>query len=382
MIKSKHHAAIVFLAASLVLVETTTVCRAQTAPNLPPGVQDVVKLVKAGLGEDVVLAHIKNAGAFYSLSADQLIYLHEQGVSQPEIKALLGSSGSGADSGAAPAPVVSSPDPAPAASSPPPSAAPPPPGGPGPGMPPNTAPPGAPTSIDSFRPQLSAYGTWMDMPGYGMCWRPSVAADSEWRPYCQEGHWVYTTDGWSWQSDYPWGDTVFHYGRWHRGGFGWVWVPGYDWAPAWVTWRHVDGYCGWAPLPPEAVFRPGVGLWYRGRLAVDVDFGLDADRFTFVAYDHFWDHHLHGWLLPRERVRFVFGRSVVMNGYRVEHGRLFVEGIGHERVARFTHHEIRVEESHFHRDFREHEAVERRVIHDDHRDRRDDHREDHNDRPH
>jgi hypothetical protein len=45
---------------------------AQTTPlTLPVGVQDVVKLVQAGLGEDVVLAHIKNMGASYTLSADQ-----------------------------------------------------------------------------------------------------------------------------------------------------------------------------------------------------------------------------------------------------------------------------------------------------------------------
>src|ERR1039457_996612 len=90
LIKLKHHAALACLAAGLVLQTATLNCAAQTTPSLPPGIQDVVKLVKAGLGEEVVLAHIRNAGASYTLSADQIIYVHEQGVSENEMKALLG----------------------------------------------------------------------------------------------------------------------------------------------------------------------------------------------------------------------------------------------------------------------------------------------------
>jgi hypothetical protein len=29
--------------------------------------------------------------------------------------------------------------------------------------------------------------------------------------------------------------------------------------PTWVGWWKADGYCGWAPLPPGAAFRAGVG---------------------------------------------------------------------------------------------------------------------------
>jgi hypothetical protein len=218
--------------------------------------------------------------------------------------------------------------------------------------------------------QLNPYGTWMDVPGYGLCWRPSVAAtDPYWRPYCDQGHWLYTADGWVWQSDHPWGDLVFHYGRWYRDAFGWVWVPGYDWAPAWVCWREADGYCGWAPLPPGAVFKPGVGLWFNGHLAVDVDFGLGAGLFVFVPYGHFWEHNLHAFILPRERVEIVFGRSFIRNGYRCEHGRFVVEGLGRERMATLTHHEIRVGEPGPHDKVRAHEEAERRTLHDEHKDR-------------
>jgi len=374
----KHHLAVCGLAVGLVLAIAALDCPAQTAPSLPPGVQDVVKLVGAGLGESVVLAHIKNAGAYYNLSADQLIYLHQQGVTQSEITALMGPGGASVPANPAPAPapaaMVANPALMPTAPAPfpaPPTAQ----YAPAPVAPAAPLAPAVatapPASLDSFRAQLAPYGTWTDVPGYGPCWRPSVAAtDPYWRPYCDQGHWVYTADGWFWQSDYPWGDITFHYGRWFQDTWGWAWVPGYDWAPAWVCWRQADGYCGWAPLPPGAVFRAGVGLWYGGRLAVDVDFGLGAAMFTFVPYDHFWDHNFHGYLLPRDRVTIVFGHSVVMNGYRVDHGRFVVEGIGRERMVALTHHDIRVEES-FHGGAKVRVEAEHGSFHDDPKGRHD-----------
>jgi len=313
---------------------------AQTPPVLPSGVQDVVRMAKAGLDEDVIVAQVRNAGTSYTLSADQLIYLHDQGLTPAVIKALL------APGQGAPAPTPSAPTPAPSV---PPSAATPAPAPADaavvPAAPAAAGAPGtAPVSLAGFQAQLAPFGTWMDVPGLGSCWHPAVAvSDPFWRPYFDGGHWAYTADGWLWQSDYPWGDVAFHYGRWHHGTMGWVWVPGYDWAPAWVCWRHVEGYCGWAPLPPAAVFKAGVGLWFGGRVAVDVDFGLRADMFTFVPYGHFWDHGLRAYLLPRERSEAIFSRSVVLNGYRIDHGRFVVEGLGRERVASLTRHDIRIE---------------------------------------
>ncbi len=372
--RMNRHVITTFMAVGLLVSTATVDCLAQTASNLPPAVQDVVKLVKANLGEEVVLAHIRNTGGHYSLSADQIIYLHDQGVTQSEITELL-NTGSGSPNTAPPSvpattPSIPAPAPVPAPTSAP---APSPQYAPAPVVPPAPVAPAAPpaASVDSFQAQLSPYGTWIDVPGYGLCWRPSVAAfDPNWRPYCDQGHWVYTADGWCWQSDYPWGDIVFHYGRWYRDSLGWVWVPGYDWAPAWVCWRRAEVYCGWAPLPPAAVFRSGVGLWYNGRVAVDVDFGLGVEMFTFVPYDRFWEQNLHAWLLPRERVELVYRRSVILNGYRLEHGRFIVEGLGRERMAALTHHEVR-EEAVTRGAIRRHEEAERRIVRDERRERHD-----------
>lgn len=350
------------LLASALLWSGATKLSAQTPPpSLPPGVQDVVKLAHAGMSDDVILAQVKSAGAMYNLSADQIIYLSTQGVSQNVIKALLPSGGS----------TVAAPPAAPPMAPAPPMVAPANPIAP-PAVPGTPGPDGTVPTPDSFHTQLSSYGSWMQLPGYGTVWQPTVAlADPAWQPYCDSGHWIYTDDGWCWQSDYPWGDIAFHYGRWLRVDRSWVWIPGYDWAPAWVTWRRTDRYCGWAPLPPTAVFRAGVGLTFNGVVAVDSDFGLGEDAFTFVSYDHFWDLNFRPFVLGRARLGPIFRASIVLNGYRFDHGRLFVGGLGREAIATLTHHEVRVERPVFHDD------VIR--VHDDHAlpgDHRDDRRPD------
>ena len=290
---------------------------AACAQALPPGVEDVVKLSRAGLSDQIILSQIRNNGAGYNLTADQIISLKNQGVSQPVINALL--AGGPADNAVpptAPVPLPSTPAPAVAVV--------------------QTAP-----TLDDFQAQLAPYGTWRYVLGYGRCWQPAIT-DRDWRPYFHGGHWVYTDAGWSWQSNYPWGDIVFHYGRWLDAGGHWFWVPGYDWAPAWVCWREADGCCGWAPLPPAAEYRTGVGLFFNGRLAVDVDFGLGMDAFAFVPFGHFWDNDLHPYLMPRDRQAAVFRGSHVLNGYRVDQGRFVVEGLGRDHIATVTHHEVAV----------------------------------------
>ena len=116
-------------------------------------------------------------------------------------------------------------------------------------MPP-VAPPGSEINLNYFQDQLRPYGMWVDVPPYGPVWRPNDALQiAGWRPYFNQGYWEYTDAGWFWHSDVPYGDIVFHYGRWMRDvRYGWVWIPGYDWAPGWVSWRHVEGFAGLGAL--------------------------------------------------------------------------------------------------------------------------------------
>ncbi len=118
-------------------------------------------------------------------------------------------------------------------------------------------------AYETFYSALADQGEWIETPDYGYVFQPAVR-DPQWAPY-SNGHWVYTDAGWTWVSNEPWGWATYHYGRWANiEGTGWVWVPGKRWAPAWVSWRHGGGYCGWAPLPPESAH-------------VDVRIGNDCD---------------------------------------------------------------------------------------------------------
>lgn len=290
-------------------------CNGQAAsPSKAVVMSEVVKLAQAHQSEDVIVGYIKNTGASFSLDANEVIYLSNNGVPQGAIAVLQSQ----------------------AASSPPPAAAP----AEAP-VPPPAAPAVQQVSFESFHEQLSPYGEWIQTPD-GLVWHPFVNA--VWRPYYDGGHWVYTDNGWYWQSDYPWGDIAFHYGRWANDPiYGWIWVPGYEFAPSWVIWRHTDEYLGWAPLPPGAVLVGG--LWeYHGRaVAVDFDFGLTPGVFTFISYDHLWAPDYRVFVVPRERVTMIYRSSVVVNNCRVdEHGRFVNEGLGRDHIARRAGREVTV----------------------------------------
>ena len=320
-------------------------CVAQPA-NLSPGLQEIVKLTQAHMSDDVIVAYIHNSGAGFNLSADDILYLNSQGVSQPVISELLHSKPAAPTPGPAPSPAPTAPPMVP------------PPGTPTAVTQPTTPPPNIPATPDQpppdsevnlayFQTQLAPAGAWVDVPGYGQCWQPAVVAQNpNWRPYMDGGHWVYTDDGWTWQSDYAWGEVAFHYGRWfHDWRAGWVWLPGYNWGPAWVSWRHAEGagFCGWAPLPPEARFEVGVGITFGGRVGVDLDFGLAPSAYVFIPFDHFWAPDYHVWIAPPGRVDVLFRTSIVVNDYHFDGGRFVVGGLGRDRMALLTHHEIPVE---------------------------------------
>lgn len=106
---------------------------------------------------------------------------------------------------------------------------------------------------DTFDERLSPYGAWLIIPGYGRAWQPANEyVGDDFYPYGSDGHWVFTDEGWVFDSDYPFGWAVFHYGRWMLDpDYGWVWLPGNTWAPAWVSWRRGGTYVGWAPMGPR-----------------------------------------------------------------------------------------------------------------------------------
>lgn len=95
---------------------------------------------------------------------------------------------------------------------------------------------------------LSYFGAWNYLPGYGSCWSPTMGAG--WSPY-SVGRWSwYPGLGYTWISGLPWGWLPFHYGNWiYPAGTGWCWLPGNFsyWSPGLVTWYQGSSWVGWAP---------------------------------------------------------------------------------------------------------------------------------------
>jgi hypothetical protein len=304
-------------------------------PPLPEPVRDVVRLGQTSVSEGVLVDFIGTIKEPFSLSADQVIYLTDLGIPGPAIQALLKRSALFADAPAPEIQLAAAPQqpPGPAATNAPPVAvatnAAPPVVGPvqSVAQPPAPAPGQATTviqapttevTVNTFYDSLSAYGSWVEVPEYGWCWQPSVAAvNINWQPYADNGAWLWTDSGWYWNSYYSWGWAPFHYGRWHRARFGWCWVPDTYWAPAWVTWRSSDSYCGWAPLPPSARWTVGVGLFWHGRrAAIDCDFGLIPDSFVYVGWNRFCDPHPWHHYVPRRDTPHIYAGTRIVNDFR------------------------------------------------------------------
>lgn len=362
-------------ATSVTPVPTAAELQAPTAtvaaqrPPLPAVVNEVVDLAQAQVGDSVLLEYIKKAATPFELSADQIIYLKDVGVSEQVLAALVQRSQELSAASAAPVPAPpavapavpganevaeaaqAAPAPAPAAAASQPTApvyaenAPAPAAAPAPAPAPVYSEPVTQVTQNYFYTELAPYGSWVEMPTYGWCWRPTVAVvDPYWRPYCHGGRWLYTDCGWYWQSTYTWGWAPFHYGTWYRSpACGWVWHPGSTWAPAWVTWRYTDSHCGWAPLPPGCGWGTSVGLTFHGsRVSVGFSFGLGWDCFNFVHYQHFDHAHPYRYCLPHHETTVVYNRSTVINNYiRGSHNTIVNKGLAPTRISAVTRRDVR-----------------------------------------
>jgi hypothetical protein len=105
---------------------------------------------------------------------------------------------------------------------------------------------------------LSTYGSWYPMEGYGYGWRP-FGAGFTWVPF-MTGAWNNCPGyGMSWVSSEPWGWLPYHFGGWvFSPVYGWIWVPGGfggGWQPAIGNFVRVGNQVGFVPLHPHD--RPG-----------------------------------------------------------------------------------------------------------------------------
>ena len=174
---------------------------------------------------------------------------------------------------------------------------------------PEPAPPPAnpdDVSYQTFYDHLSPYGQWIQDPDYGYVWMPEAGPD--FKPYATNGHWVYTDEGWAWDSGYPWGWAAFHYGRWFfRDGYGWMWMPGNEWAPAWVSWRNSDDYYGWAPM------EPGISV----SVAYSSGYNPPPHYWCFVPHQYVASPQVNNYYVRETNNVTIINRTTVINNVTV-----------------------------------------------------------------
>ena len=185
-----------------------------------------------------------------------------------------------------------------------------------------------------FYSNLSPYGSWIEIDYGVVVWRPTIMR-MDWSPY-RDGRWIWTSDGWYWQSYEPFGYITYHYGRWYFDDYyGWLWYPDYEWAPAWVEWRYDDDYIGWAPLHPYAVFSISIGIHFTNH------YYTPYYHWNFVGYNHFYDPYVYNHCLgPRYKYR-VYSNTRYRTNYVYHNGRIRNNGVDVNIIRKRTSHKIR-----------------------------------------
>ncbi len=195
------------------------------------------------------------------------------------------------------------------------------------------AQPGGHVSFQLFYDELAPYGEWIDDPNHGYIWLPDAGPD--FRPYATNGHWVMTSYGNTWMSNYSWGWAPFHYGRWiHTDYYGWAWVPGYEWGPAWVSWRNGGGYYGWAPLGP------------RMGIQVHLHVNIPSFHWVFVPQRYVCSPYVYRYYTPHRNIVNIYNRTTIINNTYVYNNRTYISGPRRSDLERATRSRITVREVH------------------------------------
>ena len=189
---------------------------AAPAPQLPYGLEQVLKLEQAKVGDNVIIAYIYNSGDRYTLDAGQLIYLKQQGVSDAVLTTML-TQPKAADA-STPMAFSSQPSDANVVAVP--------------------ATP-APAQVTYVPADSADYGSSYGYPYYygGWCW-----------PFNVSWGWTWFGSGWHWNGG--WHGSAGWGGGWH-GGSAWSgggWHGGGTWSGGWHgsgSWGGSHGGGGW-----------------------------------------------------------------------------------------------------------------------------------------
>jgi hypothetical protein len=79
----------ILLSARVTVAQDSSATDNSPVPQLAYGVPQILQLAQAKVGDDTIIAYIKNSGNSYGLNADQIIYLRQQGLSSAVVTAML-----------------------------------------------------------------------------------------------------------------------------------------------------------------------------------------------------------------------------------------------------------------------------------------------------
>jgi hypothetical protein len=185
-----------------------------------------------------------------------------------------------------------------------------------------------------FYTELAPYGSWVEVDYGVVVWRPTII-HTNWTPY-NIGRWVWTYDGWYWDSYEPFGHVTYHYGRWYYDDYyGWLWYPDYEWAPAWVEWRYDNDYIGWAPLHPYATFSVSIGIFWSNV------YYSPYYHWNFVTYNHFCDPYVYNYYVETGYKFRIHSGTKYRHDYGYRNGRVQNRGIDVEYISNRSGQEIR-----------------------------------------
>src|SRR4030066_1680380 len=185
-----------------------------------------------------------------------------------------------------------------------------------------------------FYTELAPYGSWIEVDYGVVVWRPTIIR-TDWMPY-NVGRWVWTYDGWYWDSYEPFGHITYHYGRWYYDDYyRWLWYPDYEWAPAWVEWRYDNDYIGWAPLHPYAVFSVSVGIYFTSVYYTPYYY------WHFVNYKYFCDPYSYNYYVEPGYKQRIYNGTKYRHDYTYRNGRVQNRGIDVKYVSVRSGQEIK-----------------------------------------
>jgi len=185
-----------------------------------------------------------------------------------------------------------------------------------------------------FYSSLNPYGSWIQIDAGVTVWQPANVRNN-WAPY-RDGYWIWTDDGWYWESYESFGYITYHYGRWYNDDYyGWIWVPDDQWAPAWVEWRYDNDYIGWAPLSPYAGFRIGIGIQFSN------GYETHYSHWNFVRYRNFCNIHVYNHFVSENFISQIYKRTKYRTNYGYSNGRVINRGVNIDYVRKRSGENIR-----------------------------------------